>query len=255
MIDVLIVGAGPAGISAAIYGKRAGGNIKVVYYGDSNLEKTDRIENYYGFEHGIDGETLYRSGIKQAENINVDVSKEEVFKIEKENEIFHIKTDKNEYEARSVIIATGNKKLRPNIDGIAEFEGKGISYCAVCDGFFFRNKDVAVIGNGKFAIKEAEDLRNIVNSVTVLTNGEDCVETSEYKIIRKRIKAVYGDGKVAGVELEDGEKIPFDGIFVAIGEAGSTDFARKLGVLLNGDSIVVDDDMKTSKGKLLFKFT
>lgn len=246
MIDVLIIGAGPAGVSAALYSKRAGGDVKILYCGDSNLEKTEKIDNYYGFEDGIDGKALYEAGIKQVQNIGVDVSNEEVFDIKKENSIFYVKTEQNEYEAKSVVIATGNKKLRPNIDGIIEFEGKGVSYCAICDGFFFRNKNVAVIGNGKFAIKEANDLKENVSSVTIFTNGEDFVENTEYKIISGKIKSIYGNNKVTGIELENGEKIQADGVFIAVGEAGCTDFAKRLGIALNGESIVVDENMRTN---------
>lgn len=246
MNDILIIGAGPAGISAAIYAKRAGVNVTVLYYGESNVEKSKIIENYYGFENGIDGKELFNNGLKQAQNLGIEVKKEEVLDIRKDNEIFYVETEQNKYESKAVIIATGNKKLRPDIENITKFEGKGVSYCAVCDGFFFKNKDVVVIGNGKYATKEAEDLKNIANSVTILTNGEEVVDTLEYKIDHKKIKAILGDNKVNAVEFKDGETLNCDGVFIAIGEAGSTDFARKLGVMLDGDSIIVDDNMKTN---------
>ena len=245
MIDVLVIGAGPAGISAAIYAKRAGASVMVLFKGESNLEKAHKIDNYYGFENGIDGKSLYQAGIKQAQNLEIDVKEEEVFSIKKE-EFFCVETENNTYEAKTVIIATGNKKIRPNIKGILDFEGKGISYCAICDGFFYRKKDVAVIGNGKFAIKEAEDLKNIANSVTILTNGDKFLDSSDYKIDTRKIKEIHGENKVNAVEFEDGEILPVDGIFIAVGEAGGTDFAKKMGIMLNGDSIIVDDKMRTN---------
>lgn len=250
MVDVLVIGAGPAGITAAIYAKRAGANVIVLYNGESNLEKAHKIDNYYGFENGIDGKSLYLAGIKQAQNLEIEVKKEEVFDIKKEGDVFYIETENYGYEAKSVIIATGNKKLRPSIKGIMDFEGKGVSYCAICDGFFYRNKNVVVIGNGKFAIKEADDLKNIVNSVTILTNGDSIVESSDYKIDTRKIKKIHGDKKVNAIEFEDGEMLPIDGVFVAIGEAGGSDFAKKMGVILNGDAIVVDENMKTNIGGL-----
>lgn len=246
MVDVLVIGAGPAGISAAIYAKRAGASTMVLYNGESNLEKAHKIDNYYGFENGIDGKSLYETGIKQAKNLEIDVKEEEVFNIKKENEEFFIETENNEYEAKSVIIATGNKILRPNIKGVLDFEGKGISYCAICDGFFYRKKDVVVIGSGKFAIKEADDLKNITNSVTILTNGEKLVDSSDYKVDTRKIKEIHGGNKVNSIEFENGEKIKVDGVFIAIGEAGGTDFAKKMGVMINGDSIIVDENMKTN---------
>ncbi len=246
MVDVLVIGAGPAGISAALYAKRAGASVTVLYNGESNLEKAHKIDNYYGFENGIDGNSLYQAGINQAKNLEIDVKEEEVFNIKKENEIFIIETDNNNYESKAVIIATGNKKLRPNIKGVLDFEGKGISYCAICDGFFYRKKDVVVIGNGKFAIKEADDLKNIANSVTILTNGEKIVDNLSYTVDTRKIKEIHGENKVSSIEFEDGSQIQVDGVFIAIGEAGGTDFAKKLGVVLKGDSIETDDNMKTN---------
>ena len=174
MYDIIIIGAGPAGISASLYAKRAGMNVLVLYYGMSELEKAHKIDNYYGFIDGITGKELYNNGIQQAKNLGVQVIEKEIINIEmNENLYFDIKSNDQTFEAKSVIIATGNKKIRPDIKGIQEFEGKGISYCAICDGFFYRNKNVAVIGNGKFALNEAKDLKNIVNNIIILTNGKE----------------------------------------------------------------------------------
>lgn len=245
MYDIIIIGAGPAGISAAIYAKRSGTNVLVLYNGESNLERTDKIENYYGFVNGIDGKTLYKNGIEQAKNLDIEIRNEEVLNIEKTDK-FIVKTDKKEYIGKSVIIATGNKKLKPNIKGISEFEGKGISYCAICDGFFYRNKKVVVIGSGKFAINEADDLKNIVSNVKILTNGLEMKDDPQYETNTKKIKEIYGDQKVQGIEFDDGTKIEVDGIFIALGEAGGSDFAKKMGVMLNKDNIIVDENMKTN---------
>ena len=245
MYDVILIGAGPAGISAGLYAKRAGLNVLILYHGESNLEKATEIDNYYGFENGIDGISLYNKGIKQAENLEIEVKNEEVLHIEKQ-EKFNVKTVKKEYEAKTVIIATGNKKLRPNVKGILEFEGKGISYCAICDGFFYRKKDVVVIGKGKFALSEANDLQRIVNKVTILTNGDKIEEDSDYEINSKTIKEIHGDTKVRTIEFEDGSKMNIDGIFIALGEAGGSDFAKKMGVILDKDVIKVDENMMTN---------
>jgi len=246
MYDIIIIGAGPAGISAGLYSKRAGASVLILYNGESNLEKTSEIENYYGFVNGIDGKTLYKNGIEQAKNLDIAVKNEEVLNIEKNSEEFLVKTDKEEYTAKSVIISTGNKKLRPNVKGVIQFEGKGISYCAICDGFFYRNKNVVVIGNGKYAVSEATDLKNIVNNVKILTNGLEMQADSQYEINTKKIKEIYGEQKVQGIEFEDGTKLEVDGIFIALGEAGGSDFAKKMGVMLNKDNIIVDENMKTN---------
>ncbi|MBR6034308.1 MAG: NAD(P)/FAD-dependent oxidoreductase [Clostridia bacterium] len=245
MYDVVIVGAGPAGISAGLYAKRSGLNVLVLYHGQSNLEKASKIDNYYGFTNGIDGETLYKTGIAQAKNLGIDVIEEEVTGITKLDTHFVIEAN-NEYSANAVILSTGNKKLRPEINGIAEFEGKGISYCAICDGFFYRGKNVTVIGNSKFALNEAKVLKNIASKVTILTNGETLQETSEFEVIKEKIRAIHGNGTVDSVEFSDGSVISTSGIFIALGEAGSADFAKRLGIILNGDNIAVDKNMQTN---------
>ena len=246
MYDVIIIGAGPSGISASLYIKRSNMNVLVLYSGESNLEKATEIENYYGFVDGISGKELYFNGIKQAQNLGVDVKEEEVLHIEKKSIDFEVATSLGKYESKSVIIATGNKKLKPDIKGIEEFDGKGISYCAICDGFFYRKKNVVVIGNGKYAISEANDLQNIVNRVTILTNGLEMQGESSFEINNKKIKQILGDTKVRQIEFEDGEILDVDGIFVALGEAGGSDFAKKMGVITKGDSIQVDENMSTN---------
>ena len=246
MYDVIIIGAGPAGISAGIYAKRANLNVLILYHGTSNLEKATMIENYYGFENGISGPDLYNAGIKQAQNLGIEVKNEEVLNIEKNDEKFEITTTENKYIGNTSILATGNKKLKPNIKGIEEYDGKGISYCAICDGFFYRKKNVVVIGNGKYAISEAEDLKNIVNNVTILTNGLDLASETSFEVNTKKIKEIKGDTKVRQIVFEDGTNIDVDGIFVALGEAGGSDFAKKLGVLTKNDNIIVDENMKTN---------
>lgn len=184
MYDVIIVGAGPAGISASLYTVRRNLKTLIIYKEESALEKTKKIENYYGFENGINGEDLYKIGIKQAQNIGAEVIKDEVtnIKIDYLNEkeyTFKVETLNNEFKAKSVILATGNKKNKPNIKNMDKYEGKGISYCAICDGFFYRNKNVAIIGNGDYAISEAIDLQNVVKSITILTNGR---QAPEYRV-------------------------------------------------------------------------
>ena len=216
--DIIIIGAGPAGISASLYAKRSNMNVLVLYSGKSNLEKAEKIENYYGFKDIISGKDLFESGIKQAENLGVIVKNEEVLNIKNEED-FEIETNLNKYSCKVVIVGTGNKNLRPNIKGIEEFEGKGISYCAICDGFFYRDKNVVVIGNGKYAIKEANDLKNIAKSVKILTNGLEMEEETEFEVKSLKIAEIVGDGKVNSIRFEDGSIIDVDGVFIAIGKA------------------------------------
>lgn len=249
MYDVIIVGAGPAGISASLYTKRAGLSTLILYSGKSSLEKTEKIENYYGFENGIRGEELYKNGIKQAENIGVEVKKEEIIKIEPTQEkTFIASTSEGKYEAKAIIIAVGQKRKELDVKGTVELEGKGVSYCAICDGFFFKNKDVVVIGSGDYAISETNDLINLANKVTILTNGEKAPEirADNVEIITKGIKEISGDNKVEGVKFIDDTELKVDGVFIAQGGNGPTAIAKKLGLILNDNKIVVDANMKTN---------
>lgn len=245
MYDVIIIGAGPAGITASLYTKRANLNVLVLYYGESNIEQAHRIDNYYGFPGGISGEDLFNNGIRQAEKLGIEIKKIQVVGVENLGNHFNVKTVKGNFETKSIIISTGDKKLKPDIPGVLEFEGKGVSYCAICDAFFFRNKNVAVIGNGEFALSEANELSNIVNNVTILTNGLE-ISDCEYDINKTKIKSIVGDTRVNKIEFEDGTLMDIDGIFIALGEAGASDFAKTLGLFLNNDNIKVNEKMETN---------
>jgi len=248
MYDVIIIGGGPAGVSASLYTKRANLNTLIIYNEMSDLKKAEKIENYYGFEEGISGEELYETGIKQAKKIGVDLSNDEVTKIEHGVGNFKVVTSKKEYLSKIVIIATGNKKNSPKIKGIQEFEGRGVSYCAICDGFFYKNKDVAVLGNGNYAISEVNDLINITNKISIVTNGEKAPEfrAENVEIINKQIREVRGSEKVEEIEFVDNSILKTDGIFIAEGVAGSTEFAKKLGILIDKNKIIVNENMETN---------
>lgn len=245
MYDSVIVGKGPAGITAAIYLKRAGFNCLVIGKDGGNLEKNTKIQNYYGIEE-ITGKELLIKGIKQAEKLNIEVITDEVIEIEYNNNFF-IKTINNNYESKTVILATGNKRKTPNIDGINNFNGKGISYCAVCDGFFYKNKEVAVIGNGEYAKNEVNHLLPLAKKVILLTDGKEInANNINVDIDNREIKEFKGDNKLQEIEFKDNSKLKVDGAFLAIGTATSTDLAQKLGVLIENNRIIVDEKMKTN---------
>lgn len=248
MYDVIILGAGPAGVSASLYCKRANKNVLIIYNDSSELLKAQKIDNYYGFENGISGKDLYETGIKQSQNLGVEIIKQEVIKIEMENGYFNVITEKNSYKSKSVIIAMGSKKNTLKIQGVQEFEGKGISYCAICDGFFYKNKDVAVIGSGNYAISETNDLINIANKITILTNGEKAPEfrADNVEIVTKNIKQISGENRVQEIEFDDNSFLKTDGVFIAQGTAGAADFAKKLGIMSQNNNIIVNENMETN---------
>ena len=247
MYDVVIVGSGPAGVSAALYLKRAKKDILLISKGEGALKKADKIENYYGIER-ITGDELYKTGIRQVERLGVPIENDEVTNISFEQH-FTITTVNSEFEAKNVIIATGTNRVTPNIKGVKEFEGKGVSYCAICDAFFYKDKDVAVVGDGNYAIHEANQLKNVANSVTILTNGSKMVQNrdaADFDIEEEKIREFRGDRSIEEVEFDNNKKKKIDGVFIAIGTATSTDLARKIGALVKNNNIVVNENMETT---------
>lgn len=249
MYDVVIIGAGPSGISASLYLKRANLNVLVISKGSSSLEKAEKIENYYGLEKSVSGKELFEIGIKQAKKLGIEVVQDEVINISKQDE-FVVTTVNRQYQAKKVILATGVSRKRVDIKGIKEYEGRGVSYCAICDGFFYKNKDVAVIGSGNYAICEAKNLKPIVRSVIILTNGEQIVENrddAEFEVESSPIKEVRGGSVLEEIEFKNNSTKKVNGVFVAVGTASSSDLARKIGAVLDkNQNIKVDENMKTT---------
>ena len=144
MEKIIIIGAGPAGISAALYAARANMNPLVINNGIGALEKAEKIENYYGMEHPVSGKELFETGLAQAKALGVRILEAQVLGIGG-FDTFTVKTTAGDFDTISVILATGSKRKAPAIPGIKELEGRGVRYCAVCDAFFYRGKDVAAV--------------------------------------------------------------------------------------------------------------
>ena len=250
MKKVIVIGSGPAGISASLYLQRSGNiDTTIISKGMGALEKAEKIENFYGFETAVTGAELHKRGVAGAKNLGVQFLEEQVVSLNfDENFKPIVETDKNKYTADAVLLATGSARKSADIQGLKEFEGKGVSYCAVCDAFFYKNKDVAVLGNGEYALHEALVLAETSKSVTMLSNGFDAaIDIPEnIRLIKKKMISVNGENTVQSVTFDDGEILNISGIFVALGVAGSTDLARKIGVEVSDNKIVVNDDMQTN---------
>lgn len=259
MENIVIIGAGPAGISAALYAARGNMNPLVINNGIGALEKAEKIENYYGLEQPLSGKELYERGIAQAKALGVRIQDAEVLGISGVD-TFTVKTTAGDFDTVSVILATGGKRSAPKIPGLREFEGRGVSYCAVCDAFFYRGKEVAVVGNGDFALHEAEELRNVTQDVTIYTDGKEPEFSREHPIAvnTMKIQAIEGDDKVSGLlmqsdtaaqdaEAPENSFYPADGVFVALGTAGSTEIARQMGAEISDKgNIKTDEEMATT---------
>lgn len=245
----IVVGAGPAGISAAIYLIRAGIPVTLIYKDKGALGKASSIDNYYGFPNGIPGSDLFDRGIEQAKALGVEIIPEEVVGLVWEEKLT-ILTKNAAYPGDVIVLATGAARIAPKIDGLKELEGCGVSYCAVCDAFFYRQKDVAVLGSGEYAMHEATVLADTSKSVTLYTMGKTPeFQTSDRENIHvdtRKIVRLNGQDSLESLELEDGSVIPMAGLFVAVGVAGSSDFAKKVGAETDGARIVVDDNCATT---------
>lgn len=247
MVDVITIGNGPAGVSAAIYIQRAGLKSLIIGKDAGSLGKAEKIENYYGFVNPISGKKLVSSGLLQAKRLGSTYIKDEVTGLNYDGN-FIVNTKNKSFTSKSVLIATGTVKNKPKIEGLKEFEGRGVSYCAVCDGFFYRGKDVAVVGNSDYALHEAKELLPLVKSLTLLTNGNNLNTNipSNINVNFKKILSIEGGDTAEYINFDDGSAVNFDGIFIAIGSASSSDLAKKIGAEIEKDNIVVNKNLQTN---------
>ncbi|MEZ7788059.1 thioredoxin-disulfide reductase [Actinomyces naeslundii] len=235
--DVVIVGSGPAGYTAAIYAARAQLN-PVILAGSVTaggaLMNTTEVENYPGFIEGIMGPELMNQMQEQAERFGAEIRYEDVTALELEGDVKRITTSDDVYEARTVIISTGSEYRHLGIDGEERLSGHGVSYCATCDGFFFKDQDIIVVGGGDSAMEEATFLTRFARSVTVVHRRDELRASAvmakraqqDPKISfawNSRVVELHGEDSLTGVTLEDtvtGDRrqIEATGLFVAIGQ-------------------------------------
>ncbi|MCF6097630.1 thioredoxin-disulfide reductase [Thermovorax subterraneus] len=263
MFDLAIIGAGPAGLSAAIYGARARLSTVIIekMYPGGQAAITDIIENYPGFTEGIGGAELTEAMKKQAERFGAQFLNGEVEKIEKQNEKFLLSLKNETVEAKAVILAMGAQARRLGVKGEKEFTGRGVSYCATCDGAFYTDRTVMVVGGGDTAIEEALFLTHFAKSVTVVHRRSELRAT---KILQERafknekikfiwdsvVEEIKGSDSVQEVVLKNlktGEttSIPVDGVFVAIGWDPNTAIVKDLVKLNEKGYIITDENMAT----------
>ena len=235
--DVVIVGSGPAGYTAAIYAARAQLN-PVILAGSVTaggaLMNTTEVENYPGFIEGIMGPELMNQMQEQAERFGTDIRYEDVTALELEGDVKRITTSDGVYEARTVIISTGSEYRHLGIDGEERLSGHGVSYCATCDGFFFKDQDIVVVGGGDSAMEEATFLTRFARSVTVVHRRDELRASAvmakraqeDPKISfawNSRVVELDGEDSLTGVTLEDTvtgdrRRLEATGLFVAIGQ-------------------------------------
>jgi len=248
MLDCIIIGKGPAGLSAGIYTSMA--NVKTLIIGkDSLLQKSEKIQNYFGFEEIIDGQQLLQRGIKQAIATGCEILNDMVIAIDILDNGFNIVTAENgSFNTKSILLATGNNRNTVHITNLEKFEGKGISYCTTCDGFFFKNKKVGVIGSTDYTIHEANELLSFTENITILTNGNELKSSGESNntIKSNKIVSFEGENKLEHIVYDNGEKEQFDGIFIAQDYPTASDFIKKLGLNSKNRLLTINDQFMTN---------
>ena len=254
--DVVIIGQGPAGLSAAIYTARAG--LKTTVLGcDPKVAGNYDIDNYFGFPESITGKELIELGCKHAQKFGAILKCEKVLGIHQDdNQGFVVKTDFSRISSRTVILATGVSRIKPGIKNISDYEGKGVSYCVSCDGFFYKNKNVLVLGEGIFAANQALELKNYTPQVKICLQGKKEKISEDYQamlkkntipVLKDKVRELKGSNVLEQVMFENEKVMDVDGLFLAMGEASSLDFAYSLGITTKkGVFIEADQEQRTN---------
>lgn len=263
MYDTIIIGAGPAGMTAALYAARSNLKVALIEGGlpGGQMNNTSDIENYPGYAN-ISGPELAEKMFEPLENLGVEHLYGFVEAVEDHGDVKKVITDDEEFETRTVIVATGSKHRLLGVPGEEELNSRGVSYCAVCDGAFFRDQDLLVVGGGDSAVEEAIFLTQFAKSVTIVHRRD---ELRAQKVLQDRafanekikfiwdsvVKEIKGENRVESVEIENvktGQVTDqaFGGVFIYVGLDPVSDFVQELQIRDQAGWIVTDDHMKTS---------
>ncbi len=258
MYDTIIIGAGPAGLTSAIYLRRANKKVLVLEakgYG-GQIASADKVENYPGIAQ-ITGFQLADNLYQQAKNMGAEIKFEEVISVQKDKTV---QTNGGTYQGKTIIIANGAEKRKLNLENESDFIGKGVSYCATCDGNFFKGKTVTVVGGGNAAMEDALYLSDLANKVNIIHqfdefNGEEKYqeELSQKKnvsfMMESTVTAINGNGKLETVTVTDrsgaAEEIRTDGLFIAIGQEPKNEVFSNVVNLNDAGYIQCDNDVYT----------
>ena len=243
MMDAIVIGVGPAGISTAINLRKLNLSVLVLGKDKGQLSNLDVIDNLYG--HGpIAGEQLITKGIMQSRQLGIEVKNESVLNIEDLSGHFVVTTTHQTYEAKTVVLATGKPRVQINLEGYQTFKSKGIHLCTTCDGLFYKNKKVALIGNGAYLEHELETLENYTKDIMIFTNGLPYTH-KKYPVIKDKLVSFIGEKRLTHIKTTN-DSYQVNGVFLAISHPMATELSLKLGVLMKDDNIVVDNYMQTN---------
>lgn len=258
-LDLLIAGGGAAGLTAAVYAARSGLDFVLVDVASSmgsQITQTEDVDNYTGFGK-VNGMELVMKFYEHAKALNAPMVNDEVKEISRADDVFTVKCTKNEYKAKTVIFCSGATHRELGVKGEKELLGRGVGYCAVCDGFFYRNKTAVVIGGGNTAVTDALYLSKICKKVIVIHRRD---KLSAENILTKRLEnaenveilynseadEILGESGVNALMLKNGRKIDCDGVFIAVGIVPRSDAVKSLVQLDKNGYVVADENGKTS---------
>lgn len=257
MYDIIIIGLGPAGIAASIYAKRSNMNILTIESGPIGglLNNIDDIKNYPGYSE-IKGPDLAFNMFQQLKSLDVPIINEPVTKVKKQDNYFIVSTINNNYESKKVIIAIGRKARKLGLTDEDKYLGKGLSYCAICDGPLYKGKDVCVVGGGNSAVQETIYLAGIVNKVylvhrnTSFRADEELVDKLKdihnvEIIMNDNVAKINGTENIESLTLKSGKELPVSALFTFIGYLPGTSFLSNLDICDEAGYIKVDNKMST----------
>lgn len=243
MIDSIVIGVGPAGISTAINLRKLNYSVLVLGKDKGQLSNLDVIDNLYG-QGPIAGEKLITKGILQARQLGIEVKQESVLNIEEADDHFIVTTPLNTYVTKTVVLATGKPRVQIELEGYNDFKSRGIHLCATCDGLFYKNKSVGIIGAGPYLEQELSTLENYTKDITIFTHGKPYTH-NVYKVITEPLKSFHGDKRLTHLETLN-QTYALSGVFIAINHPMAAELSLKLGVMLSDDNIEVNEHMETN---------
>ena len=259
ILDLIICGGGAAGLTSAVYAARSGLDFVLIDISSSmgsQITQTSDVDNYTGFEK-VNGMELVMKFYEHAKALNAPMINDEVQEISKENGIFTVKCAQGEYKSRTVIYCSGASHRELGVKGERELLGRGVGYCAVCDGFFYRNKTVVVVGGGNTAVTDALYLSKICKKV-ILVHRRDSLRAEKILVERlenaenvelmfnSEVAEILGEKGADGVLLKSGERLDCDGVFIAVGIVPRSDTVKNLAGLDDNGYIVADESGRTS---------
>lgn len=259
ILDLIICGGGAAGLTSAVYAARSGLDFVLIDISSSmgsQITQTSDVDNYTGFEK-VNGMELVMKFYEHAKALNAPMINDEVQEISKGNGIFTVKCAQGEYKSRTVIYCSGASHRELGVKGERELLGRGVGYCAVCDGFFYRNKTVVVVGGGNTAVTDALYLSKICKKV-ILVHRRDSLRAEKILVERlenaenvelmfnSEVAEILGEKGADGVLLKSGETIDCDGVFIAVGIVPRSDTVKNIAELDDSGYIVADESGRTS---------